>query len=76
MSSPTGYSETDSDVHSEDPAPSERLDPRVQQAWGSETQLLGDEVLGGHESFFDRETTPTLAEASITKKKDRIVSDW
>ena len=70
-SSPTGYCETNSDVYAEGVATGdERLDPRVQQAWGSETQLLGAERPRS------RDRTPSLAEVKITKKKDQIISDW
>lgn len=73
-SSPTGYCETNSDVYAEGVASDdERLDPRVQQAWSSETQLLGTER---PRSSSDRDRTPSLAEVKITKKKDQIISDW
>lgn len=76
-SSPTGYSETDRDIYAEGVACGvERLDPRVQQAWGSETQLLGAELPGSCKSLSDKDRTLSLVEVKITKKKDQIISDW
>lgn len=86
-SSPTGYgySETHGEMEGEEVqvhiATPEICEPRVQQAWGSQTQLpSGEEPSGGCKTTPDRTSSRTSSTSSAdvrdTPKKDKIISDW
>ena len=64
--------ETDSALHSEVQA--KRVGPSVQEAWGSQTQLPGGELLGDHESA--HRAVRATSEVRDTQKKEKIISDW
>ena len=80
-STPTGCSETKSDVqYAEAPVSSESPQPRpcVQQAWGSQTQLVDGQTKGGGGSTHTPSRLPSgrTTPARETQRKEKIISDW
>ena len=76
-STPSGCSETRNEVHTEKLMPSESPQPRphVQQAWGSQTQLLTE---GDCRSTHTPSRVPSRRATQVreTQRKEKIISDW
>ena len=79
-STPSGCSETGSEVHSEDLMSSESPQPRpcVQQAWGSQTQLLDGQAVGDCRSTHTPSRVPSSRATQVreTQRKEKIIGDW
>ena len=79
-STPSGCTETRSDVHTEDLVSSESpvARPHVQQAWGSQTHLLDGQTEGDCTSIHTPSRVPSSRATQIrqTQRKEKIVSDW
>lgn len=79
-STPSGCSETRIEVHSEDLVSSKSPQPRphIQQAWGSQTQLLDGETVDDCISTHtpSRVSSSRATQVKETQRKEKIVSDW
>lgn len=73
-STPSGCSETRSEVSTESPQPR----PHVQQAWGSQTQLLDGQAEGDCRSTHTPSRVPSSRATQVreTQRKEKIISDW
>ena len=72
-SSPIGHCETDSASHHENVGRVEQ--PRVQEAWGSQTQLPDDRS-GRSTSTPEGGRESSATEGREMRRKDKIVNDW
>ena len=72
-SSPVGHCETDSDLQRENVDNVEQ--PRVQEAWGSQTLILEDRS-GRSTSTLEKGRLSSATEGRGVRRKDKIVSDW
>ena len=79
-STPSGCSETGGEVCSEDLVSSESPQPRphVQQAWGSQTQLLDGQIERDCRGTHTPSRVPSSKATQVreTQRKEKIIGDW